>query len=136
MRGLSYPIYTVGAINAIFFGVYTRALDSLSTPDMARPGLLTVFTAGCVAGAAQLSLAVPVDLVKVRLQADQGEQGHGHYHGHHHHYRAVQGALGLSPECVQTGGAQGLLPGPGHTGAQGCQGVRNILCHLSLVRGC
>ena len=86
MRGLSYPIYTVGAINAIFFGVYTRALDSLSTPDMARPGLLTVFTAGCVAGAAQLSLAVPVDLVKVRLQADQGERGHyhGHYHGHHH----------------------------------------------------
>ena len=84
MRGLSYPIYTVGAINAIFFGVYTRALDSLSTPDtraldslvtsdMARPGLLPVFTAGCVAGAAQLSLAVPVDLVKVRLQADQGE---------------------------------------------------------------
>ena len=80
MRGLSYPIYTVGAINAIFFGVYTRALDSLATPDKARPGLLTVFTAGCVAGAAQLSLAVPVDLVKVRLQADQGEWGH--YHGH------------------------------------------------------
>ena len=44
-------------------------MDSLTTPDMARPGLLTVFTAGCVAGAAQLSLAVPVDLVKVRLQA-------------------------------------------------------------------
>jgi len=73
MRGLSYPVYTVGAINAIFFGVYTRTLDSLSTSSaMTSSRLLSVFTAGCVAGAAQLSLAVPVDLVKVRLQADQG----------------------------------------------------------------
>ena len=75
MRGLSYPIYTVGAINAIFFGVYTRALASLApAPDMAAPSLLPVFTAGCLAGAAQLTLAVPVDLVKVRLQADQGTE--------------------------------------------------------------
>ena len=74
MRGLSYPVYTVGAINAIFFGVYTRTLERLSTsPAMAGSRLLPVFTAGCVAGTAQLSLAVPVDLVKVRLQADQGE---------------------------------------------------------------
>lgn len=33
---------------------------------------LDVFAAGCIAGFAQLSLAVPVDLVKVRLQAHQG----------------------------------------------------------------
>ena len=140
MRGLSYPVYTVGAINAIFFGVYTRTLDSLSTsPAMASSRLLSVFTAGCVAGAAQLSLAVPVDLVKVRLQADQGERMSGDCHGHCHHgchYREVQGALGLSEECLQTGGSEGLLQGTGHTGPQRCEGIRNILCHLSLVRSC
>ena len=43
----------------------------------ARPTYLAVFAAGCVAGAAQLTIAVPVDLVKVRLQAQQGEAGAG-----------------------------------------------------------
>ena len=41
----------------------------------ARPTYTAVFGAGCVAGAAQLTIAVPVDLVKVRLQAQQGEAG-------------------------------------------------------------
>ena len=138
MRGLSYPVYTVGAINSIFFGVYTRTLDSLSTsPAMASSKLLSVFTAGCVAGAAQLSLAVPVDLVKVRLQADQGEMMSGDYHGQHEcHYREVQGALGLSEDCLQTRGSEGLLQGPGHTGPERCEGFRNLFCHLSLVRSC
>ena len=144
MRGLSYPVYTVGAINAIFFGVYTRTLDSLSTSSaMDSSKLLSVFTAGCVAGAAQLSLAVPVDLVKVRLQADQGERmsgdyhgHHGHHHGCHCHYRKVQGALGLSEERIQTGGSEGLLQGTGHTGPERCEGIRNLFCHLSLVRSC
>ena len=31
-----------------------------------------MFLAGCIAGAAQLSLAVPVDLIKVRLQSLHG----------------------------------------------------------------
>ena len=75
MRGLSYPLYTVGAINSIFFGVYTRALERIraSAPPDLSSSYLSVLGAGCVAGAAQLCLAVPVDLVKVRLQAQQGE---------------------------------------------------------------
>ena len=36
------------------------------------PDTRSVLTAGCVAGAAQLTLAVPVDLIKVRLQSHQG----------------------------------------------------------------
>ena len=46
-------------------------------PPGTRPTYTAVFAAGCVAGAAQLSIAVPVDLVKVRLQAQQGEAGAG-----------------------------------------------------------
>ena len=44
-------------------------------PPGTRPTYTAVFAAGCVAGAAQLTIAVPVDLVKVRLQAQQGETG-------------------------------------------------------------
>ena len=47
-------------------------------PPGTRPTYTAVFAAGCVAGAAQLSIAVPVDLVKVRLQAQQGETGLTH----------------------------------------------------------
>ena len=70
MRGLSYPLFTVGAINSLFFGAYGSALEAVDGTDC--PGPRTVFTAGCLAGAAQLVLATPVDLVKVRLQAQQG----------------------------------------------------------------
>ena len=69
MRGLSYPIMSVGVINSLFFGVYTYALSAISS---STPSYYHLFSAGCVAGAAQLVLAVPVDLVKVRLQAEQG----------------------------------------------------------------
>ena len=71
MRGLSYPILSVGFINSLFFGVFDQVLTniSLSSP----PSYLHLFSAGCVAGAAQLVLAVPVDLVKIRLQAEQGD---------------------------------------------------------------
>ena len=71
MRGLSYPIMSVGVINSLFFGVYNLSLSKLSSSSSA-PSYSHLFSAGCVAGAAQLVLAVPVDLVKIRLQAEQG----------------------------------------------------------------
>lgn len=77
MRGLSYPLFTVGAINSLFFGAYGWALEAVDGTD--SPGPQAVFSAGCLAGAAQLVLATPVDLVKVRLQAQQGRyRGPGH----------------------------------------------------------
>jgi len=71
MRGLSYPILSVGVINSLFFGVYSSTLTAINNQSNS-PTYSQVFTAGCVAGGAQLVLAVPVDLVKVRLQAQQG----------------------------------------------------------------
>ena len=70
MRGLSYPIMSVGVINSLFFGVYNLTLSTLSSSS--TPNYSHLFSAGCVAGAAQLVLAVPVDLIKIRLQAEQG----------------------------------------------------------------
>jgi len=59
-------------------------------PPGTRPTYTAVFAAGCVAGAAQLSIAVPVDLVKVRLQAQQGR-----YRGPYDCLRAVHREAGL-----------------------------------------
>lgn len=72
MRGLSYPIYSVGAINSLLFGVYMKTLEVLPSPS-SGPTYTNILVAGAVSGAAQLTLAVPVDLVKVRLQAMKGE---------------------------------------------------------------
>ena len=68
MKGLSYPVYSVGAINSLLFGVYVKSLESLGSSSYG-----SILVAGALSGAAQLSLAVPVDLVKVRLQASGGE---------------------------------------------------------------
>ena len=75
MRGLSYPIFSVGVINSLFFGAYTSTLSAICHTD--TPSYSQVVSAGCVAGAVQLVLAVPVDLIKVRLQAHQGDVGGG-----------------------------------------------------------
>ena len=73
MKGLSYPVYSVGAINSLLFGVYVKTLEALDSTS--RPSYGAILVAGAVSGAAQLSLAVPVDLVKVRLQSSKGDQG-------------------------------------------------------------
>ena len=73
MKGLSYPVYSVGAINSLLFGVYVKTLEMLDSSS--RPSYPAILVAGAVSGAAQLSLAVPVDLVKVRLQASKGDTG-------------------------------------------------------------
>ena len=70
MKGLSYPVYSVGAINSLLFGVYVKSLESLGSSSYG-----SILVAGALSGAAQLSLAVPVDLVKVRLQASRGDHG-------------------------------------------------------------
>ena len=73
MKGLSYPVYSVGAINSLLFGVYVKTLETLEG-DTSRPSYSAILVAGAVSRAAQLSLAVPVDLVKVRLQSSRGDQ--------------------------------------------------------------
>ena len=73
MKGLSYPVYSVGAINSLLFGVYVKSLESLGSSSYG-----SILVAGALSGAAQLSLAVPVDLVKVRLQASGGEERLSH----------------------------------------------------------
>lgn len=73
-RGLSFPLASVAAVNAVFFGVYGSALsrlrldvDDLGSSLSKQAGYL--YAAGCVAGLAQTVVACPSDLVKVVLQS-------------------------------------------------------------------
>ena len=75
-KGMSYPILANGAINSIFFGVYGVTLRSIAEKRQhqtgAKPTHFDVYLAGIVAGAAQMVLACPVDVVKVKLQTQTG----------------------------------------------------------------
>jgi len=70
-RGLAFPLISAGAINSVFFGVYGLSVNLIATEGQPL-SYSQVFLAGCLGGAGQLVLACPVDLVKVRLQANKG----------------------------------------------------------------
>ncbi|KAI8788580.1 solute carrier family 25 member 45, partial [Biomphalaria glabrata] len=68
-RGMMFPFCSYGVVNSLLFGVYGKALDYLE-PDMTvKPSYFQVYTAGCMAGTAQLVLACPMEVVKCTLQA-------------------------------------------------------------------
>ena len=57
-----------GVINSVFFGVYGNTLRYL-IHDKGKASNTDIFLAGCMGGLAQLSVACPVDVVKVVLQS-------------------------------------------------------------------
>ena len=74
MKGLSYPIYSVGAVNSLLFGAYVKSLEMIRGTDSSSPPSYTeILLAGGISGAAQLTIACPVDLIKVRLQSAKGD---------------------------------------------------------------
>jgi len=77
-KGMSFPVLSAGVMNSLFFGVYgtsLRQMQSLLNNDVraeSEADLSTVFLAGCLGGAAQLGVACPVDLAKIKLQIQTG----------------------------------------------------------------
>jgi solute carrier family 25 protein 45/47 len=61
-------------MNALFFGVYGTSLRAIeNSPFSNDMGSYTkIFLAGCAGGAAQLVVACPVDVVKIKLQTQTG----------------------------------------------------------------
>ncbi|TWW56263.1 Solute carrier family 25 member 45 [Takifugu flavidus] len=86
-KGMTFPLLSAGLINSIAFGSYSTALDLLtgsrhSDPSQRKPASAAhVFTAGSFAGLTQLSVSIPIDLVKVRLQ---GQTSADQYRGSVH----------------------------------------------------
>ena len=81
-----YPMLSAGALNSLFFGVYgvsLRFMTSLRAPNSTsdqtisvtsvKPTNWEIFWAGCAGGAAQLVVACPVDVAKIKLQTQTGE---------------------------------------------------------------
>ena len=79
---MSYPMISAGALNAVYFGSYGLSLKAIckakhGTADTIdfKPTNWDIFIGGCVGGAAQLTIACPVDLVKIKLQTQTGSGG-------------------------------------------------------------
>uniref|UniRef100_A0A2M4CZE1 Putative small calcium-binding mitochondrial carrier n=1 Tax=Anopheles darlingi TaxID=43151 RepID=A0A2M4CZE1_ANODA len=72
-RGMYFPLLSNGALNSVVFAVYgaqLRYLQKHTRSDRLRKAYWRkhVFIAGSVAGLAQVFLACPIEVVKVRLQ--------------------------------------------------------------------
>ena len=76
-KGMAFPLGAVGILNSVFFGVYGNLLrqwyPDAGSGKSETPSYTAVFLAGGFAGAVQAIPACPIDLVKVRLQAQTGE---------------------------------------------------------------
>lgn len=70
-RGLSWPLFSYGLVNSVFFGTYASCLKLLGSSNVpgSEPNLMHICIAGSVGGVAQLAVAVPVEVMKVVLQS-------------------------------------------------------------------
>ena len=84
-KGMSYPLWSAGALNSLFFGVYGVTLAAFAEARIppkdrpkdwnvhaVKPTNWEIYWAGCAGGVAQLVVACPVDLVKIKLQTQTG----------------------------------------------------------------
>ncbi|XP_063599631.1 solute carrier family 25 member 48-like isoform X2 [Penaeus indicus] len=68
---MGFPLLSTGTLNALFFGVYGNTVRILSE-GRDRPSFTDIFLAGCAGGVAQLVVACPVDLIKIKMQMQTG----------------------------------------------------------------
>jgi len=83
-KGMGFPLLTAGAQNSFFFGVYGNSLRALENyhkqhnpenSDVSKYWYTNVFLAGSFAGIAQIAIATPIELVKIKLQSQTGTIG-------------------------------------------------------------
>ncbi|CAI5451139.1 unnamed protein product [Caenorhabditis angaria] len=75
-KGLSSPLASLSAINAIVFGVHGTACREFKNPD----SIQAHFSAGVAAGIAQSVVAAPTERIKLLLQI-QNDAAHTKYRG-------------------------------------------------------
>lgn len=120
-KGMFYPMLSAGALNSIFFGVYgvsLRYMTSLRAPEAGggktsgslastriKPTNWEIFWAGCAGGAAQLVVACPVDVAKIKLQTQTGHASDKtHYRGPYDCLKSIYRTQGIR------GWYKGLVP--------------------------
>ncbi|KAK8396283.1 hypothetical protein O3P69_005374 [Scylla paramamosain] len=108
-KGMGFPLLATGTLNALFFGVYANTLRLIS-PGPDKPSYAQVFMAGCAGGLAQLVVACPVDLVKIKMQMQMGaaEGTWGKKSGH-----VYAGPTSCLKDLYKRGGVRGCYAGLG-----------------------
>ncbi|KAL4087272.1 hypothetical protein PRIC1_013169 [Phytophthora ramorum] len=72
-KGMTSPLIGSAATNAVMFAVYERTLKMIDdTPD--KPSLTSVFYAGAIGGFWQTVPLAPAELIKCRLQVQDGRR--------------------------------------------------------------
>ncbi|XP_077996312.1 solute carrier family 25 member 45-like [Glandiceps talaboti] len=78
-KGMGFPIVSASLQSAILFGAYGNVLRQLSTwrgeGSEQPPRKTDIFVAGWIAGIVQLTIACPIELVKIRLQMQTHRRG-------------------------------------------------------------
>ncbi|ELU04221.1 hypothetical protein CAPTEDRAFT_18029 [Capitella teleta] len=112
-KGMAFPLASVGLLNSIFFGIYGNAIKVLNNyrhdDPHAEPFYSDIFIAGAIAGGIQGIPATPIELVKVKLQAQTAKSSYnGPIHCLHQIYRC-HGIRG----CFRGLGATAMREVPG-----------------------
>ena len=101
--GMSSPLYTIAGQNAAVFASYgaaKRAIGEGAGTDFINP----VFSAGAIAGAAQVFIITPVDLFKIQLQLAKSSGA-----------RVAGGPVAIAQRVIRQGGLLSLWRGLGVT---------------------
>ena len=103
-KGMASPMYGLGLINAIVFGVQGNVLRRLPNPD----SLWSVFTAGGIAGLAQCPICSPMELAKTRMQIQGQGESHANFKQTQHAYK---GPVDCIIKIYRTEGVRGAFRG-------------------------
>lgn len=122
-KGMSFPLLSAGALNALFFGVYANTLrfleqnttcnENASTKERSKQDKwnTNVFAAGCVGGLFACFLACPIDLIKIQMQSQTGVSSSKEW-GHHTEPQH-KGMLDCIRRLCHKQGIRGLYMGMG-----------------------
>ncbi|TYZ67484.1 hypothetical protein PybrP1_008861 [[Pythium] brassicae (nom. inval.)] len=78
-KGMTSPLFGSAWTNAIMFSVYERTLRQIDAAPQ-NPSLQSVLLAGLIGGFCQTTAVTPTDLIKCRLQVQDGHAS-SHYRG-------------------------------------------------------
>ena len=113
-KGIASPLLGFSAMNSIQFGVYDNCLHRLEHGFTHHPSLLHAAIAGSLGGLAQVPLAVPMELVRIRMQVQGvGEKGKSFFSLHQtsRAHRLYENSLDCATKLYRSHGLPGLYQG-------------------------
>jgi solute carrier family 25 carnitine/acylcarnitine transporter 20/29 len=113
-KGVLSPLIGFSAMNSIMFGVYGNVLHHLERGHSKIPQMWNVALAGGIGGFAQLSVVVPMELIRTRMQVQGvGEKGDSFFalHQTSQEHRLYENSLDCAKKLYRSGGIRSLYQG-------------------------